>query len=352
MAGNAKDSSFPCAARVPTLRSRRTTGAAGIRLESLMSTTPPRDLTKARLRVNLKSLCQYKCAFCWKGQEDQRKIKKIRLKDHDYAKELLLVKRVIYRCCHELKIKYLLLGDDEPTLYPGILEIIRFAKKTGYRVIHMQSNGLRFSDRKFARKMADAGLTDVELPLYGTAKTHDKIVRCNNSYKAVMRALNNLSACSVRVELHTLLLKQNQKEIPSLRSRFKDIAVRFPRPVSDSEGPLDYKKYCVRLSDIPPDIKETMDLNIPCVFGERKDLARRDPGTEIRFDPPYQLTLHTPAVGQKDKPAQCGACKFFDHCEGIYPLYLDVYGADEFRPIPRSGTRDKGPRRGGPGDER
>lgn len=200
-------------------------------------------------------------------------------------------------------------------------------------MIHIQTNGLRFSDLGFTRGMAAAGLTDVELPLYGKAGTHDKIVRYKNSYELIMRALKNLNKFSISVTLHTLLLRQNKKDMSALRDTFDNMIINFPRPISTLDDPLNYKKFCVKLSEIPSDIKKAMDLNIPCLFGERKPARHRKEGVEIRFDGPDRLRRGAPATEQKNKPAKCRTCKFYAHCDGIFPLYLKAYGDGEFRPV-------------------
>jgi len=197
----------------------------------------------------------------------------------------------------------------------------------------IQTSGVRFSNLEFTKKIINAGLTHVDLPIYGANdKIHDKIVRLKGSFNLIMKAINNLKKFNIEVELHTLILKQNLQDIHAIKRKFHNIVMRFPFP--DPGSPLDYRRICVRLSDIPEEIKKDIKLMIPCIQNNEsgdKDLRESE---EIKFKPesPNKIGRYKSNPDKKVKPLKCTNCKFFKRCDGIYPLYLKIYGDDELNP--------------------
>lgn len=277
--------------------------------------------------------CDYRCIFCSRGKEGHQTELENYLKGFDFNKELLSILYSIFDGYHRQKIKFIKLGGNEPLNHPNIIKIVEFSRKTGYERILIHTSGVRFSDSEFTKKISAAGLTHVYLPVYGANdKTHDKIVRRKGSFYLIMKAINNLKKFNINAELHTLILKQNLKEIHAIKRKFNDIGLRFPFP--DPNRPLAYKKICVRLSDIPAKIREEMKLGIPCI--QNKDLSdvdfQKSEEVKLRPDSTQGIAQNKSDVDRKVKPRKCKSCRFYKSCEGIYSLYLDIYGDGEFNP--------------------
>jgi len=90
---------------------------------------------------------------------------------------------------------------QEPTLLPGITDIISEANITGYDVIQLVSNARMFTYRDFAEKIVHAGMTELLFPLLGPdAKTHDAITQSPGSFDQTTRGLRNIQAINRQVE--------------------------------------------------------------------------------------------------------------------------------------------------------
>ena len=278
-------------------------------------------------------LCDYRCVFCSRGLEDHQAALKNYLKFFDYKKELLSIQYIIFEGYRRQKFKLIKLGGNEPLNHPKIINIVEFSRRTGYEKILIHTSGVRFSDLEFTKRISDAGLTNVYLPVYGANdKIHDKIVRLKGSFYLVMKAINNLKKFNINVDLHTLILKQNLMEIYAIKRKFHNIGLRLPFP--DPNRPLAYKEICVRLSDIPAKIKEALKLGIPCVLNKSLGDVDFHENEEVKFGPdsPNETTENRSGVDKKIKPRKCKSCRFFESCEGIYSSYLEIYGDGEFNP--------------------
>lgn len=287
--------------------------------------------------------CDYRCIFCSRGSRRQQTQLENHCRRFDYREESLRIQHTIFNTYHRLDARSIKIGCNEPLNHPNISNIVEFSRRTGYKRVLIQTSGVRFSNYEFTKKIINAGLTHVDMPIYGSnGKTHDMIVRLKGSFNLIMKAIDNLKKFNINVKLHTLLLKQNLKEVHAIRKRFNNIVFRFPFP--EPASPVDYEKYCARLSDIPVEIIKETELRIPCIQNNEtsdRELQRRG---EIRLKSGLsnKITRDEPHFEDKIKPLKCRNCKYFNRCDGIYPLYLEIYGDDEFnprRPIIKAGGR-------------
>jgi len=75
-------------------------------------------------------------------------------------------------------------------------------------------------------------------------------------------------------------------------------------------------------------IREEMKLGIPCI--QDKDLSdvdfQKSEEVKLRPDSTQGMAQNKSDVGKRVKPTKCKSCRFYKSCEGIYSLYLDIYG--------------------------
>jgi len=88
------------------------------------------------IEINLGKVCNNKCLFCMVYE------------NKDILNKFVPSKQIKKELKHFRNKNYKSVGflGGEPTVYPNILEIIRYAKELGYEEIHMVSNGRKFSD--------------------------------------------------------------------------------------------------------------------------------------------------------------------------------------------------------------
>jgi hypothetical protein len=110
-----------------------------------------------------------------------------------------------------------------------------------------------------------------------------------------------------------------------------------------SPHPADYERVCPALGLLPGSTLDLIgDTYLPCIFPKRKhdDLAGRagvgfvilDEG-KVVFQGEGQHISEEQRLQQKVKLEKCRSCKELERCTGIYPMYFEVYGEKEIRPI-------------------
>ena len=109
----------------------------------------------------------------------------------------------------------------EPTLLGDrFIDALALCKeKLPETVLHVLSNGRRFSDDSYARKWATIGHPDlmVGIPVYSDLSTvHDCVVQADGAYDETIRGILNLKKRRQRVEIRVVLHKETYERLPQL----------------------------------------------------------------------------------------------------------------------------------------
>lgn len=156
--------------------------------------------------------CNTKCRFCFLGSSHHKKgvpLEKLK-------KKLRKAKR--------LRIHSVDLTGGEPTVYPGLPQLIAYAKRLGYKDIGIITNGLRLSDRDYFRSLIDAGLSNMVFTLLGPDdKTHDKITARKGSYDKLMRAIANAGSLGFPFRINVVVTKDNYASLPDIAKKSKNL---------------------------------------------------------------------------------------------------------------------------------
>lgn len=98
----------------------------------------------------------------------------------------------------------LLITGGEPTGLEWLKDLLEGAKRYEFSSIWMQTHGGKFSNLEYAQEMVNAGLTGVDVPLYGsTARIHDAVTRTPGSFRASLKGIRTLQGLGVKVVAHT-----------------------------------------------------------------------------------------------------------------------------------------------------
>lgn len=331
------------------------------------------------LELNLGKGCNNRCVFCLSGKvENPMHHRLISLKDAKREVELYYRKG-----CRSLGF----LGG-EPTIYPDLIEIIRFAKEKGYERIALTTNGMLCADMRFCERLIDAGVNRFTVSIHSyDQKTEDMITRVLGNFKRKVRALKNLVLLQKKglvpcgVAINGVISRYNYRTLDVFIAFFKrmgirDIRLNFIRLEGLAEEDI---KSGVSMKVFKPYIKRLVDANerifkINLNFGEMPlcmyaDLLCRAGGDVLLkkyvgefFDLPTEVSLRnyerihftensrSVVVDQviekrfnfqeekrntfKEKLPSCGQCAMNAACEGIWKNYLLAYkDQSAFKPI-------------------
>jgi molybdenum cofactor biosynthesis enzyme MoaA len=121
------------------------------------------------LDIVLTDKCNQNCKFCIADLVDTKDTLPL-----ETAKNQILYAK------NNLNITEVLLLGGEPTIYPHLLELIKWLSTVGLDKIIMTSNGFRLkTDLAFTRKLFEAGLTNLNISYMSTDATEQRKVTSN-----------------------------------------------------------------------------------------------------------------------------------------------------------------------------
>ncbi len=240
----------------------------------------------------------------------------------------------------------------EPTIRNDIIEIVKYAKDVGYRVIQIQSNGRMFSYMGLVKKLIKAGVNEFSPALHGhTSEIHDYLTRSPGAFNQIVQGIRNLRELDQYILTNSVINKVNYKYLPELAERFAFLKVnQFQLAFIHAIGNAweNFDSMVPRKSDVMPYVHNALDIGIragvdvmveayPFCFmkGYEKYCAERFmPSTEVRYADLYveNFEKDRKASGKKKFP-QCKKCKFDLICEGPWKEYPEKFGDSEFKPV-------------------
>ncbi len=253
---------------------------------------------------------------------------------------------------------YLELIGGEANIRPDIIELVKFAKESGFSTITMSTNGRIFSYRDFAQKMVEAGLNNLIFSIHGhTAKLHDSLTQVGGSFSQLKNGIENMKKILGINHLgsNTIIIKQNYKFLPQIGKFIYNLGIRnaefiFIDPTYGAAHDH-FLKFVPKISRVAPYIHQCLDL------GKEKNLH-----WDIRYVPLCYftnyldqiselhelITFHTQHLAPdfinlnvensrkriaRSKTKRCSGCHLFAQCEGIWKEYLKYYGDKELYPV-------------------
>lgn len=177
--------------------------------------------------------CNNKCLYCYAAEGCLKSDQSQDVMDFNYATEVMAEMK---RCNAE----HCLLIGGEPTLYPRIIDLIRFGTKIGLKM-KLVSNGRKLSDRKFVRQLKEAGLVHSSVSIEGaTAEKHNDVTQ-SQSFNESCEGLRNLIREGVSCNSILTISLLNMEDIVSLARMVhgfgvKNILYNFSLPSVGKKG--------------------------------------------------------------------------------------------------------------------
>ena len=250
------------------------------------------------------------------------------------------------------KYKGIVFTGGEPTIREDILDLVGFAKKAGYSLIQIQTNGRMFAYRDFCLSMIDAGANEFAIAIHGhIAKLHGYLTGSMDSFGQALQGIKNLLALNQRVLTNTVITKPNYRHLPEIAELLAGLGVRqfqfaFVHILGNAAKNID--SIVPRKSLVAPYLKKALDIGIsskarpiteaiPYCFmqGYEKCISERTiPRTKV-YDLDYVIEDFT-KVRQKEGKAKrplCKTCRCYNVCEGPWREYPQKYGWEEFYPV-------------------
>ncbi len=279
--------------------------------------------TMRKVIVNLTYLCNNHCIFCAVGDRARRQA------DTDNVKEALLRYR-------SEGFELLDIDGGEPTLHPGLFEVIAHGRSLGFQRITLVTNGRRLSYRAYAERLARSGVDEVLVSLHAPdADGQERITGVFESFGQTVAGIQNIFAClgsPDRVAVNTTLVADNLASVPQLGRLLTELGVRrWNLQVVTPFGRAGYEQLPSQenlrriLGDLlqnPPGRMHIQIVNCPpCLLPGHEDAAAADFGKSSRdmvFVGESGENLQAFLAHRRKQDERCLICTWATCCPGIY----------------------------------
>lgn len=294
-----------------------------------------------RKQLNLKVgfTCNNNCKFCYLT-EDEKKL-------GDRAMEEIKNDLFLYR---EQGVTDVAFSGGEPTIRNDIFELVSHARHLGYEERGIVSNGRMFYYLDFCFKLVESGANSFVITLVGhIAEIHDYLVRVDGAFNQVIAGIKNLKKLNQRVIINSVITKQNYRFLPQFVDLLKNLGVnqiQLAFPLITGNAYENRYEIVPSKSEIIPYLYEALDL--ASKYGILI-MVEAYPFCFLRgyerfhyklYIPQGYVTLRnvagklTEPCGEPIKGPMCGKCKYDLVCDGPWKEYTDIFGWDEFKPVP------------------
>ncbi len=284
--------------------------------------------TARKVIVNLTYLCNNHCVFCAVGD---------RVRRHAGTGEVIDALRRYRSEGFEL----LDIDGGEPTLHPGLFEVIAQGRALGFERITLVTNGRRLSYHDYADTLARSGVDEVLVSLHAPdASCQARITGVADSFDQTVTGIQNILFClgsPDRVAVNTTLVADNLASVPQLGHLLSELGVRrwnlqvvtpFGRAASDQlPRQDDLRRILGGLLDDPPGGMHIQVINCPpCLLQGHEEVAAAD------FDKSSRDMVFVGEAGEnlqaflaqcRRQDDRCLACAWATCCPGFY-----VFGED------------------------
>lgn len=272
--------------------------------------------------VRLMKRCNSHCEFCFVEEEMA-----IARREPDIP--LDEIKRQILS---QLRGSIIDFFGGEPTLYPDIVETIRFAHEQGYRPM-MASNGRRFARELFTQAIAETGIELVRSTLLGhTPELHNALsAGGRRSFQETIQGFRNLLQYKIPLQVNMVILRQNYEHLMEMTRLLLDIGVRDLK-FGSLVGVKAYPHLAARIFEVRPflaaAIAEAKAYNAwvaiektpICMLPEYADhyLPESDPLSYTHLD---------------INSSECQRCLVRERCFGVDEEYAELFGYGELEAV-------------------
>lgn len=109
-----------------------------------------------------------------------------------------------------LEIKEVALLGGEPTCYDGLTELVRYCRRIGINC-QLITNGIKLSDAEFVSRIAEAGVSCVDISLKGFSAENYIAETGSDRYSQVMCAIKNVKSLGLPFSVSMVLSRNNIK---------------------------------------------------------------------------------------------------------------------------------------------
>lgn len=228
-------------------------------LEARMLRKTQRRVLTRRGVLWLGQTCNQRCYFCYFLN---------RIQDAHHPEHPFMSLDKAKEICRQLRFFYgntaIDIQGGEPTIYPDILELIRYCRDIGLYPT-LITNGLRLAEPGELEAYRDAGIRDFLVSLHGTGAIHDQVVGKEGAYERITTAIKRMRELGIPFRFNCTMSKPVLPVIPEIAAKAIEYGAYVVNyiafnPYEDQEADIRTHENVPRYSDITPYLTRAMDL--------------------------------------------------------------------------------------------
>lgn len=345
-----------------------------------------------RFDINVGFSCNMRCTFCYYLTEIERGTTK------DISTTEIMRRLRVGREWNKTAVDF---TGGEPTLRKDLPDLIRYARRIGYKTVCIITNGWKIgSVDNYIKKLSNAGLNDILISVHGASlSTHDGLTGRNGAFIKTMKAAEKVQATkTINLRFNYVVCQENFNEVEQAADKmasFNPTALNFilfqpTRTASHAPNHIRFKNYReavvpikkainthkktiphINVRDIPYCLLKGYESHVKPLYQLQYEKVEWDYCLDVLFKKkkPYLiasvvfgsiLSLSNPYFLRCDwnnkfhmalqkariftmrkKAKKCKKCSVNHICDGLVKDYFNKNGADEL--IPYSGKRITNP---------
>ena len=176
-----------------------------------------------------------------------------------------LTTKEVFKKLNEIRrdVNSIILTGGEPTIRKDLIEIVRYAKNLGFKIIHIESNGRMFYYKNFVEKLIKNGVNSFGTALQSLKEETHNYLTSAKSFHQTLTGIENLKEFDVSVANNITITKLNYKELPDLTQFFVEkninhIQLIFVQPTGNAK--LNYKKIVPSFKEVEFFVHESLKV--------------------------------------------------------------------------------------------
>lgn len=305
-----------------------------------------------KFEIQLGHLCNNRCVFCSSGQLTAMKIAR------PVPLEPIVEALESARASGATHLTFL---GGEPTIHKRFLDALGKAVELGFEHIVIFTNGVMFPHPGFIESVVALGNFEWRISIQGaTEEAHNATTERPQSFQRILHGLRELKRRGQLITANMCVNERSYRSLPHYPELLKthgvsQLHVDIVRPESAGERSEEYLgEIMPRYSDMAPYYEEMLagfeawntdfDINVGnlpyCVLpkwgsrihhGGQQTVTKSSDSTGLedamnKYEWQASLRTHLPT---------CEECVFRSRCTGIFRVYLELHGGDEFKPLTR-----------------
>jgi MoaA/NifB/PqqE/SkfB family radical SAM enzyme len=305
-----------------------------------------------KFEIQLGHLCNNRCVFCSSGQLTAMKIARA-----------VPIEQIIdaLESARAAGARHLTFLGGEPTTHKRFLEALGKAVELGFEHIVIFTNGVMFPHPGFLDSVIALGRFEWRVSIQGaTDEAHVATTGRADSFQRILHGLGELQRRGQLVTANMCVNERSYRSLPyypELLARYgvHQLHVDIVRPESTGERDHAYlREIMPRYSEMAPYYDamlagfERWDPEFDVNVGNLPYCILPHWGSRIHHGGEETVTKSADAVGLEDAVNKydwheslrahlpgCADCVFRPRCTGIFRVYLELHGPDEFKPVRR-----------------